>query len=821
MMFETLWQDVRLGLRMLVKNPGFTLTVALTLGLGIGANAAVFSIVNTLLIRPLPVANPQNLYVLTSTHQENQDPHDISWLDYVDVSQHRDLLPESAAYDVGFAGLSDDNRAERLTVSYVTGNYFSMLGINPALGRLFRAGEGEKYWSDPVVVLGHSYWKNRFNGDASVIGKSVRINAQPATIIGVVPEQFLGTYALLEFDAYVPIGMMFPESEYKDTVERRDNHSLRVLTRLPASMTLDRAQAGLDVIARQLEQQYPDTNKTVRMRLIPETLTRPEANNAGTMPYVAGLFLLLVGLVLLAACVNVVNLLLVRATTRQRELAVRAALGAGRRRLLRQLLTESLVLAALGGLAGAVFGRWVSMLISNIPFPADLPVRFDLPFDWRVFGYIAVVALGAGLIVGLLPAIRASRTDLNEVLREGGRSMADSGARQRLRGILVVGQVAVSLVLLVAAGLFVRSVRNAQTIDLGFNYANILNLAMDVSQQGVDEPRGRAFFKEVEDRVRTLPGVQSASFAYSVPFGYYNAGEAIEAEGQPVEKGQRPPNASYNVVGADYFKTMQIAVIRGRAFTEQDHEQAPRVAIINEFMANRFWPGQDPIGKRFRQLTPNAPWMEVVGLTRDAKYRYIFEDRGMYFFMPLAQEYRPLRALQIKTAGSPELLAPAVQQIIRSIDPNLPLYDVRSMRQTMDGGNGFFLLNMGALFGGALGVLGLLLALVGIYGVVSYAASQRTQEIGVRMALGARPRDVLRLVVGQGLLLVVIGLGIGVIAALGVSSMMTTLLFGISPRDPLTFIAVPILLGTMAIVASYIPALRATRVDPMTALRSD
>lgn len=820
-MFESLWQDVRLGLRMLIKHPGFTITVALTLGLGIGANAAVFSIVNTLLIKPLPVANPHNLYVVASTHQENQDPHDLSFKDYVDVAQHRDLLSESAAYDVGFAGLSADNRAERITVSYVTGSYFSMLGVNPALGRLIRPGEGEKYWAEPVVVLGHSYWRKRFNADPSVVGRTIRVNAQPATIIGVVPKEFLGTYALLEFDAYLPLGMIFPESEYKDAIERRDNHSMRVLTRLPPSMDLKRAQAGLDVVARQLEQQYPETNKTLRLRLIPESLTRPEANNAGTMPYVAGVFLLLVGLVLLAACVNVVNLLLVRATTRQRELAVRAALGAGRRRLLRQLLTESLVLAALGGLVGAAFGRWASLLISNIPFQADLPVRFDLAFDWRVFTYIAVVALGAGLIVGLLPAIRASRTDLNEVLREGGRSMADGGTRQRLRGLLVVGQVAVSLVLLVAAGLFVRSVRNAQTVDLGFDYSNMLNLTMDVSQQGIDEPRGRAFFKQLEDRVHTLPGVESVSFAYSVPFGYYNAGEAVEAEGQPIEKGQRPPISYYNVVGGDYFKTMRIPLVRGRAFTEQDDERSRRVAIVNEFMANRFWPGQDPIGKRFRQNVANAPWMEVVGVTRDGKYRYIFEDRDMYFFMPLAQEYRPLRALHLKTAGNPELLAPAAQQIIRSIDPALPVHDVRSMRQTMDGGNGFFLLNMGALFGGALGLLGLVLALVGIYGVVSCAASQRTQEIGVRMALGAQPSDVLRLVVGQGLLLVVIGLGVGLLAALGVSSLMTTLLFGISPRDPLTFIAVPIVLGMMAIVASYIPALRATRVDPMTALRSE
>jgi len=806
---------------MLVKNPGFTLTVALTLGLGIGANAAVFSIINMMLLRPLPVANPKNLYVLATTHQENTDPHNVSWKDYVDIAQRRDLLAESTAYNIGFAGLSADNRAERITVSYVTGNYFSMLGIRPALGRLIRPGEGERYGADPIVVLGHSYWKKRFNGDPSVIGRSVRINAQPMTIIGIVPEEFLGTYVLLEFDAYMPMGMMYPESEYKDTIERRDNHSLRVLARLPPSTNLDQVQAGVDVVARQLEQQYPETNKTARLRLIPESLARPEANNAGTMPFVAGVFLLLVGLVLLAACVNVVNLLLVRATARQRELAVRSALGAGRRRLVRQLLTESLVLATLGGLTGAAFGRWGNSLIANIPFPADLPVRFDLPLDWRVFSYIAAIALGAGLIVGLLPAIRASRTDLNEVLREGSRGMADGGSRQRVRGALVVGQVAVSVVLLVAAGLFVRSVRNAQTVDLGFNYANVLNLAMDVSQQGIDEIRGRAFFRQVEDRVRVLPGVESASFAYSVPFGYYNSGEAVEAEGKPVPKGQRPPVSPFNAVGADYFKTMRIPIVRGRAFTEQDDERSRRVAIINEFMANQFWPGEDPIGKRFRQLTPNAPWMEVIGVTREGKYRYIFETRDSYFFMPLAQEYRPLRVLHLRSAGSPELLAPAVQQLIRSINPDLPVYDVRSMRSTMDGGNGFFLLNMGALFGGALGLLGLLLALVGIYGVVSYSASQRTQEIGVRMALGARPRDILRLVVGQGLLLVGIGLGLGLLAAFGVGSLLGNMLFGISSRDPFTFAVVPLLLGIMALAASYIPALRATRVDPMVALRTE
>jgi predicted permease len=672
-----------------------------------------------------------------------------------------------------------------------------------------------------VIVLGHAYWKRRFNGDPSVVNRRVLVNAQPFTVVGVVPERFTGTYALVEFDAYVPHGMSYPEAAYKESIERRDNHDQKVIGRLRAGVSLRQAQAAVDVLARQLEQQYPDTNKTVRARVVPERLARPEPNSADSNPYVAGVFLLLVGLVLLVACVNVVNLLMVRATVRQRELAVRAALGAGRLRLVRQLLTESLMLAAAGGLAGAALGRWVSGLLMRIPFPADIPIRFELGFDWRVFGYIAAVALGTGIVVGLLPALRASRTDLNEVLREGGRGLAEGSSRHRLRSALVIAQVAVSLVLLVAAALFVRSVQRAQAVDLGFRHEGVLNLSMDVSQLGFDEARGRAFFRELEARVAALPGVELTSYAYSVPFGYYNSAEYVEAEGQPVASGQRRPVASYNVVGTTYFQTMKIAIVKGREFNARDDQNGRKVAIVNEHMAGRFWPGQDPIGKRFRMIGPTADWLEIVGVSKQGKYNYIFEDPGMYFFLPIEQQYRPMRALHLRVAGNPEALAPLAQREIRALNPDLPVYDVRSMTRTLGGGNGFFLLQMGALFGGGLGVLGLLLALVGIYGVVSYSASQRTQEIGVRMALGARPRDILRLVVGHGLILVMAGIGAGLLGSLGVGRLLTNLLFGVSPTDPLTFAGVPLVLGAMALVASYIPAFRATKVDPMKALRQD
>ncbi len=390
-----------------------------------------------------------------------------------------------------------------------------------------------------------------------------------------------------------------------------------------------------------------------------------------------------------------------------------------------------------------------------------------------------------------------------------------------MRSALVIAQVAVSLVLLVAAGLFVRSVQRAQSIDLGFDPRHVLNLSMDVSQQAFDEARGRAFYREVEARVRALPGVESASYAYSIPFGYYNSGENVEAEEHLVPKDQPKPRAGNNVVGPDYFRTLKVPIVRGRAFTPEDDERARPVAIVNELMAKQFWPGQDPIGKRFRTQANTAQWLEVVGVSGPGKYQYIFEDPGPYFFAPIAQQYRALRVLHIRTAGAPASIAPAAQREIRALNPDLPVYDVRSLEEMLQGPNGFFLLKMGALFGGALGALGLVLALVGIYGVVSYAAAQRTQEIGVRMALGAQRRDILRLVVGQGLTLVGGGIALGLCAAFGISRLLANLLFGISSTDPLTFGLVPLILGSMALVASYLPALRATRIDPMTALRKE
>jgi putative ABC transport system permease protein len=817
---DSIWQDVRLGVRTLLKAPLFTVAVVLTLGLGIGANAAVFTIVNRLLLKPLPVRDPGGLYVLAVQHEGNQDLHNVSWLDYQDYKDRSGAFEDLAAYDVNFLGLSADNRAERITVTYVTSNYFSMLGVPPALGRVLQPSDPPVPGGNPVVILGHSYWKRRFNGDPSVVGRAVIVNGKPFTVAGVAPAGFEGVYALIEFDAYLPLSMQ-PADDYKNITTKRDQHELHVIGRLREGLGRAQAQAAVSVLAKQLEAQFPETNKTVRARIIPERLARPEANSADQTPVVAGVFLVLVGLVLLVACVNVINLVMVRATVRQREMAVRAALGAARLRLIRQMLTESVILALLGGLAGAAVGRVCASLIAGIRLPGDLPFRFDLAFDWRVFGYIAAVALASGVGVGLLPALRASRTDLSSVLREGGRGTADGGGRQRMRSVLVVAQVAVSLVLLIAAGLFVRSVQSAESIDLGFDPTNVLNATMDVAQQGYDETRGRAFYEELLRRAQRIPGVESASLAYSVPLGYYNTAAFLEIEGQPPSTKARRPIAGYNAVTPEYIQTVKPRLIKGRFISPHDDERGRRVAVVNQYMAQHFWPGQDPIGKRFRSTDLKNVWLEVVGVVQDGKQTGLFSDPAGYFYVPVAQEYKSLRALQLRTAGDPSALAPLVAREIKSLDPDLPVFDVTTMERVIQGPNGFFLLRMGALFGGALGLLGLVLALVGVYGVVSYAASQRTQEIGLRMALGADRGEIMRLVLGRGLVLVAVGVAVGTACALSVSHLMANLLFSVSPVDPATFIGVPLMLGVMALAASFIPAFRATRIDPSVALRGD
>jgi predicted permease len=577
----------------------------------------------------------------------------------------------------------------------------------------------------------------------------------------------------------------------------------------------------MNVVSGRLAEQYPATDRGVTVRVIPERLARPQPFANNIVPFVAGIFLVLAALVLLLACVNVANILLVRATMRQREMAIRAALGAGRGRLIRQMLTESIMLALFGGAGGLVVGVWASGAIASLLPASRFPVRLDFSFDWRVFAYAMAAALLTGTLMGVWPALRAGRADVNGVLHGGGRSDTAGVGRHRVRSVLVVAQVGGSLVLLIVAGLFVRTLFRAQRAYLGFDPNNVLNLTLDPREVGYDEARAKSFYRDLEARVRALPGVQSASLASSVPTGNGNYGSSIYIEGHTLAPGQQPPVVIYNRVDAPYFDTMRVPLLRGRAFRENDDEKAPLVAIVNQTMARQFWPNEDPLGKRFSLKSATGPFVEIVGLTGDGRYVFIGWDKEPYFFVPLAQNYTGYRTLQIRSSVPPENLITQVQSAVQVLDPNMPVSDVQTMWQSLSGGNGFFIFRVGAILAASIGILGLTLAVVGVYGVVSFAASQRTREIGIRMALGADQRDILRLVLRQGLMLVMGGVLAGVLLAWALTRSMVTLLIGVSPTDALTFATATLLLGGIGLWACYAPARRAMHLEPTVALRHE
>jgi putative ABC transport system permease protein len=593
-----------------------------------------------------------------------------------------------------------------------------------------------------------------------------------------------------------------------------------VLGRLKPGVTLAQAQSRFDVVSRRLAAQYPVTDKDLSVRVMDERLSRPipYANNA----FVAfsGLFLILGALVLLLACTNIANILMTRASIRQREMAIRAALGGARSRLLRQMLTETLLTALLGGIAGVILGAGLSRLASSAHL-SNIPVRLGFGFDWRVFVYALAAVVFTAISVGLSPALRATRADVNTVLHQGGRADASGKGRHKVRGDLMGAQVAGSLILLIVAGLFVRSLRAAEHMDIGFDPSQLLNVTLDPSLNHYTELQTNDFYRSLETKVRALPGVQSVSLAASVPMGSTLGSQLVYVEGRPVPSGQRAPGAFFNDVDPPYFDTLRIRVLLGRAFTDADSETSPLVAIVNETMARHFWPGENPIGKRF-SLSGNAgPFVEVVGVARDGKYRILAEDPQPYFYVPLTQHFARQRTLQIRSSIPPESLAPIVQHAIQALHANDSIEEIQTMKESLGGALGYFIFRLGASLAAAMGLLGLLLAVVGVYGVVSYAATERTQELGVRMALGASPRQILALLLKQGTKLVAAGLLFGLAGAWALTRAMSSMLVGISPSDPLTYLSVAALLSCTTLLACWIPAHRAMRVDPMAALRHE
>jgi predicted permease len=815
----TLWQDVRYAFRMLGKSPMLTIIVILTLALGIGANTAIFGLVNGILLRPLPVKSPEQIMVLAGQAQgDTLGIFTLSYPQLVDLRKQADVFSDVFASQTNFGGLSYAGKANQFVYGYVTGNYFSGLGVQPALGRLFLPTEGEAGGKDPYIVLGYDFWQKRFGGEAGIVGKQALIDGQEATIIGVTPKGFQGTQFALNLDGYIPLNML-PAQDAATTWSDRSDRGLSVFGRLKPGVSLKQAQSSLNVVMTRLAEQYPATDKGVTIRMVPERLARPQPFPNNIVPFIAGIFLVLAALVLLLACMNVANILLVRATMRQREMAIRAAMGANRWRLIRQMLTESVLLSLFGGIGGLTLGVWASTAVATL-FPAGrIPIRLNFGFDWRVFAYAMAAALFTGAIVGLWPALRAGRADVNSVLQSGGRSDTAGTGRHRLRSVLVVAQVAGSLVLLIVAGLFVRSLMRAQHAYLGFDADHVLNLTLDPREVGYDETRTKTFYHDLEAKVRALPGVQSASLAYSVPMGPVQDGSLIYVEGQPPTPGQPPPVVIYNHVDEPYFDTMRIPLLRGRAFRENDNDKAPLVAVVNQTMALQFWPNQDPIGKRFSLKSANGPFVEVVGIAADGKYIFIGWDKKPFFFVPLAQDYAPYRTLQVRSSLPPESMIAQMQNEVRALDPNMPVSDVETMRESLSGANGFFIFQVGATLAAAMGFLGLTLAVVGVYGVVSFAASQRTREIGIRMALGAGRHDILQLVLQQGLALVIAGVVSGTVLAWALTRSMATILVGVSPTDALTYLTATLLLAAIGFWACYAPARRAMKLDPMVALR--
>lgn len=817
-------RDLRYAIRFLWVHKSFTAAAVLTLAIGLGANTALYGLLNAAL-RPLDLPNPEQIVTIAAETKGDETggfQYSFSTDALKDLQERAGPFSAVVGIMPRIGGLSNGAKASQFWYAAVSDNYFAGLGVTPALGKLFTSKSGS-----PVhVVLGHSFWMKTFGGDSNVIDKPVRIDGAPAVVTGVVQESFRGTFMGVELDGYVTIddyGVLSPDVQ-RWLYHNRKARALQLFGRLKPGVSVSDAQAAMDVLMATLEAEHPATDQGIAARVIPEPLARPMPMRAvrEAIPFVRFFGMAIAGLVLLLACMNVANLLLVRATARQREMAVRAALGASRGRLVRQMVTEGLLLSGLGGLVGYVLGQGVSAAyISRLDLGADLPIRFDVSFDVNVFLFSLGAAILTGVVIGLWPAWRASRADARAALHDGGKGHSDGVDRQRLRRLLVVGQISGALALLVVAGLFVRTLTSAQDIDLGFDAERLISVRLDPKQIGYDEDRTNEFYTDLQRRVAAWPDVASVTVAFAMPMSYLIGGGSIYIEGQPLAADSQPPASFINHVSHRYFDVMGIPIVRGRAFVETDereHSTTRKVAIVNESMAAKYWPGQDPIGKRFHAYNVTEPLLEVVGVARDSKYVIVFEAPRPYIYLPVVRDMS-LRTLVVRAAGEPGALAPRLEREIKELAPDLPIADLRTMTQSLAGIFGYLIFRVGAIQAGGMGLLGLVLAIIGVYGVVSFGASLRTREIGIRVALGAHPRDVLRLILGQGLQLVVVGILVGLAVSVGMSRVLSRFLPLVDATDWITFAGLAAGLAVLALLACYVPARRATRVPVMTALR--
>jgi len=815
-MMTTLWQDLRFGLRRLLKNPGFAAVAILSLALGIGANTAIFSLVNTVLLRPLPeVANPEQLVSVFPINKDDS-VQAFSYPNYVDFRDRNEVF--SGLFVTRFApmSLSREGSNERVWGNLVSGNYFDVLGVKAARGRTFSPEEDRTPLSHPVVVLSHGCWERRFGRDPALVGKSITLNGHSFTVVGIAPEEFSGTEVAYKPEVWVPVMMLEWIEPGSNWLDRRSTQNLFATGRLKPGVNVAQAKATLNVLAQQLGKEYPDTNEGQTITLTPPGLIHPILR--GPVISFTGVLMFTVGLVLLIACTNLANLLLARATERRKEIAIRLALGASRFRLVRQLLTESVLLSVTGGVLGLLLAFWVIDLVAAFRPPINFPLAIDINVDGRVLGFSLLISFATGVLFGLVPALQATKPELVPALKD---TASQSGYRRSLvRSGLVIAQIALSLVLLIAAGLVVRALRHLQTMNPGFDPENRLTMSVDVGLQGYDKTRGQQFYQQLTERVGGLPGVQSTSLASFIPLSLNYNSVNVHVEGQAPVRGANVPSAMNASVGLNYFSTMGIPLVEGRDFGEGDREGATRVVIVNESFARKFFPASNPvenaIGKRVSYRS-DGPLFQIIGVARDGKYFSIGEAPRPFIYFSLLQDYEPSAILLVRTSSDSKRMLASIRGEVQKLDDKLPVYDVKTMTEHMS--LSLFPARIAAALLSSFGLLALALAGVGIYGVMSYSVAQRTREIGIRVALGATPRDVLRLVVWQGVTLALIGLSIGLVGSLVMTRLMSSVLYGVSETDSITFLGISLMLMVVVLLACYIPARRATKVDPMIALR--
>jgi putative ABC transport system permease protein len=817
---ERLWQDLRHGRRMLAKNPGFTLVAVVSLAIGIGANSAMFSFTDALLLRPMPVLHPSEVVTVGTTESLGGLFNTLveSYRDYLDFRSQSKSFDGLVAFNdstFGFATAPGELPQMKLG-TLVSGNFFRVMGVQPELGRDFLPEEDRVPGRDAVLVLDHDTWQNQFAGDPSILGRHVRVDGIEFTIVGVAPSRFTGIDRYLRSAFYIPIAMWprLTGNPQDRPLEARDFRKLTVKGRLKPGVSVAQARAEVAAIARNLERAYPETNRN-RTATVQTELEARIQQSPPDAELVAMLGLLAMA-VLIVACANVAGLLTSRAPVRAREIALRLAIGAGRPRLIRQLLTESLLIAIAGGLLGLLVGYAGVVFFRQIKIPSDLPLKMNIDLDQRALLFSLAVALASALLFGLAPAIQTTRTDLANALKS---ATAVAPGRRRLwgRNLLVSGQVAISLVLLTVSTFLFRGFREELRQNPGFRTDHLLTMSFDPTLVHYNESQTQHFFRDLVARARAVPGVKSAALTSFIPFNPEVSGVAIVPERYQFPQGKDSVEVFSATVGDNYFDTAGIHIVRGRGFLATDTATSPRVAVVNEELANRYWPGKDPVGQRFRIDSRSGPWVDVVGVAKTIKYLWIAEAPTEFLYLPLAQHPQKSMTLLAESIAGPLSLVAPLREAVRGLDANQPIYNVRSYedfyRHRAIGVPNLIIETVGAM-----GVMGLALAMAGLYGLVAYAAGRRTREIGIRMAIGAHRGSVLRMVMRQGLVLSLAGLAVGLVASLGAERLLDAMFSG-SGTDIVTYLLVAPALLAVTLLAAYIPARRASRVDPTTALR--